>query len=290
MGNHTFMRFPGFKTKALTFSFDDGMVEDIWLVNLFKQYGLKGTFNLNSYVFDMQEDPKQNANGRQRLSKTQLVELFKDSGMEVAVHGVHHLSLAEVPVPAIINDVWGDRQRLEKAFGCMINGMAYANGSYDDKVVEVLKTCGIKYARTVVSTLKFDVPNDWLRLPATCHYKNDKLMELADAFLTDYPSDFHYNKRSPRLFYVWGHSYEFRETDSYGKMEEFVKKVGGKEDVWYATNIEIYNYVTAFDRLEFGANDQLVYNPSAIDVYLCWFGKNVLVPAGQTVELPYTSR
>ena len=100
MGNHTFMRFPGFKTKALTFSFDDGMVEDIWLVNLFKQYGMKGTFNLNSCVFDMQEDPKPIV-GRQRLSKTQLVELFKDSGMEVAVHGVHHLSLAEVPVPAM---------------------------------------------------------------------------------------------------------------------------------------------------------------------------------------------
>lgn len=287
--NYAFMRFPGFRLRALTFSFDDGMVEDAWLVNLFKKHGLKGTFNLNSCVFDMTEEPKPNHVGRCRLSKTQLVELFKDSGMEVAVHGVHHLSLAEMPQTVMIRDVLEDRIKLEDAFGTVVNGMAYANGSVSDEAVEVLKICGIKYARTVESTLKFDIPKDWLRMPATCHYRNGKLMELADAFLSELPPC-HYTKKTPRLFYVWGHSYQFREEDSYDEMEAFAEKMSGREEVWNATNIEVYNYVKAFDSLVYAANEKYVYNPSGIDVCLCWFGTDVLVPAGKTVELPQTGR
>ena len=284
--NYSFLRFPDFKLRALTFSFDDGMVEDVWLVNLFKKYGMKGTFNLNSCVLKMTEEPKPNHIGRCRLSKTQLVELFKDSGMEVAVHGVNHLSLAEVPTTAMITDVLEDRISLENTFGCIVNGMAYANGSLSDEVVDVLKMCDIKYARTVESTLRFDIPKDWLRMPATCHFRNGKLTELTDAFLQDYAPDLHYIKKLPRLFYVWGHSYELREFDTYEVMEQFAERVGSRDDIWYATNIEVYNYVKAFDSLVYAANKEFVFNPSGTDVYLCWFGKDVVVPAGKTVELP----
>jgi len=33
--------------KAITFSFDDGVVQDIRLIELMNKYGLKSTFNLN---------------------------------------------------------------------------------------------------------------------------------------------------------------------------------------------------------------------------------------------------
>lgn len=36
------------KKKAVTFSFDDGVTQDIRLIEIFNKYGLKGTFNLNS--------------------------------------------------------------------------------------------------------------------------------------------------------------------------------------------------------------------------------------------------
>ena len=38
--------FPGFKTKALTFSFDDGIDSDIETLELLKKYDIKATFNL----------------------------------------------------------------------------------------------------------------------------------------------------------------------------------------------------------------------------------------------------
>ena len=49
--------FPGGKHKALTFSFDDGRKEDRRLVELFNQYGIKGTFNLNSGLQDAERIP-----------------------------------------------------------------------------------------------------------------------------------------------------------------------------------------------------------------------------------------
>lgn len=42
------LRFPGGKTKAVTFSYDDGSKSDIRLADTLTKYGLKGTFNLNS--------------------------------------------------------------------------------------------------------------------------------------------------------------------------------------------------------------------------------------------------
>ena len=40
--------YPGKKFKALTFSFDDGVVQDQKLIDIFNRNGLKGTFNLNT--------------------------------------------------------------------------------------------------------------------------------------------------------------------------------------------------------------------------------------------------
>ena len=36
------------KKKFLTFSYDDGVTQDIRLIELFNKYGMKATFNLNS--------------------------------------------------------------------------------------------------------------------------------------------------------------------------------------------------------------------------------------------------
>ena len=44
--------------------------------------------------------------------------------------------------------------------------------------------------------------------------------------------------------------------------------VGGREDIWYATNIDIVDYMEASKRLIFTADSQKVFNPSAMDVWI----------------------
>ena len=219
------------------------------------------------------------------LTEKEAKELFGNCGHEIAVHGVGHLSLAEHSREAIAGDVLLDRLSLETLFGRIIKGMAYANGSYDDKTVGVLETCGIKYARTVNSSGNFAIPTDWLRLSPTCHHSDPRLNELVDEFLKDYGKETHYKYANPKLFYLWGHAYEFNDNDNWDILENFCKKTGGREDVWYATNGEIYDYVKAFDRLEFTVGEDIIKNPSAVDVYLNFYGQKVVVPASGTVRV-----
>ena len=42
------------KTKAVTFSFDDGVTQDVRLIGILDRYGLKATFNLNPSLLGLQ--------------------------------------------------------------------------------------------------------------------------------------------------------------------------------------------------------------------------------------------
>lgn len=278
--NKAYIRFPGFRRKTLTLSYDDGVRQDKRLIAIMKQHGLKGTFNLNGGAFASQYDGREVG----RMTREEALALYIPSGMEVAAHGYKHLSLPFVDVAVANNDVCADRIELEKTFGCIIKGMAYANGTYSDEVVDILKKNGIKYSRTVVSTERFDLPSDWLRLPTTCKHTNPRLMELARQFveLGERPYYWH---NAPKMFYLWGHSYEFDNDDNWGVIEEFAEYIGNREDIWYATNGEIYDYLTACDRLEFSVDASLVRNPSGTDVWIDYFGKKCIIPAGQTVRI-----
>ena len=50
--NKVYKVFPGSKFKVLTFSYDDGKIEDRRLVKLFNKFNLKATFNLNTGIID----------------------------------------------------------------------------------------------------------------------------------------------------------------------------------------------------------------------------------------------
>lgn len=262
------LRFwPEGKTKALTMSYDDGMVEDRKLVEIFNRYGIRGTFHLNSGTFQ---------NGR-HIDAGEVASLY--DGHEVSVHTLTHPDLTNIPFTELVKEVCEDRKNLERLSGGIVNGMSYPFGRYNQKVVEALKNLGIVYSRTVKSTGNFALPENFMTWHPTTHHKN-RLMELCTSFL---------NMRNtikwPVLFYVWGHSYEFSNDNNWDLIEEFCKTVSGQPDVWYATNIDIYYYVTAMRALVFSCDNSLVYNPSAIDVWIGVDGQAVKVSAGSSVKL-----
>ena len=272
---YTLLKFPGFRTRAVTVSYDDGVIFDKRLIEILDKNGLKGTFNLNSGLF---------GRGKLRLSEEDAVALYANSGHEVAAHGKNHISMAEMQEPIVVDEIINDRLGLEKIFGKLITGWAYANGSYDDRSVDLLKKSGFEYARTTVKSEKFELPTDWLRWAPTCHHNHPRLMELVKEFLTD-STYLYYWAQSPRVFFLWGHSYEFNDNDNWNVIEEFAEAVGNREDIWYATNIEICQYVKAFNSLQFSANGEKVHNPTATDVYLNYFKEDILVKSGETVNL-----
>ena len=95
-----------------------------------------------------------------------------------------------------------------------MKGMAYPYGSYNDLAVEMIRKCGLKYARTVNSTGSFAIPENYLLLHPTCHHDAPDIMELVDKFL-----DADESIEDPALFYIWGHSYEFDINQNWAHME-----------------------------------------------------------------------
>ncbi|MFA5562093.1 MAG: polysaccharide deacetylase family protein [Eubacteriales bacterium] len=268
-----FLRFPGGRAKALTLSYDDGVKSDLRLIEIMQRHGLKGTFNINAGLFPPEGVP------HGRLSREGAYRAYHDSGMEVAVHGYTHPYLEQLSPGTATYEIARDREGLESLFGTIIRGAAYPYGTYHDGVVEALRCCGIVYCRTVVSTEKFDLPTDWLRLPATCHHKNPRLMELAKQFL-EMPAD-----RTSKLFYLWGHSYEFDNNHNWEKIEQFAEYMGGRDNVWHATNIEIYDYIDAFHRLQFSMDGKRVYNPTNTTLYFDYAKQPYHVAPGEQLSL-----
>ena len=177
------MRFPGGLPKALTLSYDDGVEQDEKLIEIAEKYGLKGTFNINSGCFPPEDVTYAPGTIHRRMPLERLKEVYAKSSWEIAAHAYTHASLVGLPANLAAEEVLRDRKELEGIFGTVVRGFAYPYGAYDDRSVSVLKDCGICYARTVNSTRDFHLPQDWLRLSATCHHNDPKLMELADRFV-----------------------------------------------------------------------------------------------------------
>ena len=104
-------------------------------------------------------------------------------------------------------------------------------------------------------------------------------MSLADRFLNE-PARY-----GARMFYLWGHAYEFEANDNWQVIRDFAEKMGGHEDIWYATNIEICDYHHAYQRLRFSADGRTVHNPTATALWFEQDGQTYSVQPGETLTL-----
>lgn len=69
-------------------------------------------------------------------------------------------------------------------------------------------------------------------------------------------------------------------------MEDILKKLSGLDEVWYATNMEVYQYMTAQKALLITADEKCIYNPTAITVWIEKDKKEIIrIPAGETMYL-----
>ena len=227
------------KNKAVTFSYDDGVTQDIRLIEIFNKYNLKATFNINSellgksgsLVFD------DLCINHTKNNPEDIKYIYQ--GHEVAVHTLTHPNLTLIENDSeVLYQVEKDRQNLSQLVGYEVLGMAYPCGGVncDKRVADLIKnnTC-IKYARTNGATQSFEPYGDLYQYKGTLHHhKNwDELFEMGRKFIE-------LDAKSPQVFYIWGHSYEFDIYPERWKLfEEFCKMISNRSDIFYGTNIEV---------------------------------------------------
>ena len=224
------------KQKAVTFSYDDGVLQDVRLIELFNRYGLKATFNLNSQLLGQEnylirEDVKVN---HTKVQPAQVPTVYQ--GHEVAVHTLTHPNLTTLEEDEIIRQVEEDRHNLTALVGYEVEGMAYPCGgvNHDGRVADVIRSkTGVRYSRTITSSYSFAPQTDLLQFnPTVYHREWEEMFRLGEEFLALQPD-------TPQVFYIWGHSYEFDIDDSWSRFEDFCRLISGKEDIFYGTNREI---------------------------------------------------
>lgn len=226
------------KMKALTFSYDDGVFQDRRLIKIFNKYGIKCTFNLNSDMLGSAAAFFSHGMTIPRVvpRASEIAAIYQ--GHEVAAHTLSHAMLPNLPDEEVIREVENDRRALSEIVGYDVVGLAYPNGgvNYDQRVVKLLqKHTGIRYARTLVCTNSFDRQTENLLeyRPTVSHNCGwDNLFRLAHEFVALKPE-------TPKVFYIWGHSYEFDKGDSWEKMEELCSILAEKDDIFYGTNKEV---------------------------------------------------
>lgn len=279
--NYRLLRFPGGKSKAVTLSYDDGTDYDGKLLGILNRYGMKCTLNVNSKRF-LKGSGLNIEGARSALN----------DGHEIAIHGAEHLAPCLVAPAAAVRDAIVCREELENALGIIIRGMAYPdsgisrfnNGSDYGEVRAYLRSIGVAYARSLGhDNDRFYIPEDWYAWMPTAHHNNPDLFDYIDRFLSldldkGWPSG-----RDSRLFYIWGHAYEFERQNNWDRLEKICAALGGREDIWYATNIEIHDYIEAYRALHVSADGRRVYNPTATVIVFFENDKNYEINPGETV-------
>ncbi len=225
------------KMKVLTFSYDDGVTQDIRLIRLFDKYNMKATFNLNSELLGREGflDREGVRVGFDKVKPEDVKYVYENH--EVAVHTLTHPNLIKIEDDReVIRQVEQDRLNLSELCGYEVVGMAYPFGTnyFDNRTVDLIrKSTGVKYSRTTKSTYSFALQKELLAFdPSVYHHvEMDKMFELGKAFL-DLKTDV------PQVFYVWGHGFEFDIHDDWKRFEEFLEMMSGRDDICYCTNKE----------------------------------------------------
>ena len=217
------------KMKALTFSYDDGVMQDKRLVEIFNKYGLKCTFNINSGMLYNECIWTTSGVVVIRMTADECINTFK--GHEVAGHSLTHPALANENDYMLEREIVGDKVNIERIFSEKVYGLALPGGGKDERIENLCKRFDIHYVRNIESTESFDIPKNLYDLSPTVHHNNENLFELGKKFIEMTPE-------KPQLFYIWGHSYEFDIKNNWDMFEEFCKMMSERDDIFYCSNKE----------------------------------------------------
>ncbi len=228
---------PNGYSKAVTFSFDDGVTQDQRLIAILDKYGLKCTFNLNSGLLGRHGSLIRGGVNVSHIRPTpgEIAGIYKNH--EVAAHTLTHPTLTACNDEEIIRQVEEDRLTLSELVGYEVCGMAYPGGgvNYNDHVARIIRDhTGIQYARTTELTDCFSPQSDLYRFkPSAYILQKDEMLDTAKRFLIS-------EHDQPQLLYIWGHSYEFDIDNSWDWFDDFCQMISNRSEVFYGTNREVW--------------------------------------------------
>lgn len=275
--------YPGYVSRAVTFSYDDGVIQDERLAALFEKYGMKATFNIVPGKVAAQQSNV--------LTAEQMKAVYQNH--EVANHTYSHKplflmegqtaqdskggTLKGVSLETAVDEVEKGRQWIFDNLGVAVQGLAWPNGTPDKRTdyteLKNVVQSGHFYTRWKESGA-FALPENWLEWDSTCHHRS--MPQYTERFLSME------NGGALQCYFVWGHAYEFEQSGAAMNWEEMEKQLQrlAEQEIWKASNGEIYTYCTAVGMLKQEGNTLKNLSERALYAYVN--GQKVCIPAGET--------
>lgn len=265
--------YPGGKTKAFNITYDDGILQDVRFVGLLNQYGLKGTFNLNSQLME-EEFQWIHPNGMtvKRLSKDAVQHLY--DGHEIASHTLTHPYLSTKSQEEILWEMGEDKRRLEALFGREVAGFGVPFHFYEDVVVRCVPQCGFEYGRNSELTHDYNPWQDPYNWSCGVFHLEPELDSYVDNFFS--------TDQELALCQIVGHSYDLDAANLWEKMEGILKRMAEDPAVCSMTHLELVRYLRAMGQAEVG--EDYIVNHSSSTLWFCVDGQALMLEAGKRWE------
>jgi len=222
---------------VFTCSIDDGYPSDMRVAELLIKHDINATFFI----------PIKNRSGLNMLSIQQIRNLGHH--FEIGSHTYDHCYLTTINIIEAQRQIYEGKNRLEDILGKKINGFCYPGGKYWQEHVDMVKSAGFAYARSVMN-LRFDAGDDMFKVPTTMQfYPHDRII-----YLRNFIKAGHWLKRSDGLrlalehqhwidrlyalfeyayqhgdvFHLWAHSWEIDTLGIWSEFNRFLAYVAAK--------------------------------------------------------------
>ena len=189
-------------------SWDDGVVDDVRLIELLRRYRAKATFNLNPGLHQAGRAFSWRYGDKEvwRLGSDELAAVY--AGFEIANHSLTHPSLPDLSEVDLAREVGDSRRLLQDWFQQPVRGFCYPFGTFNPTVKEAIRAAGHRYARTVAEYDEVFPPGDPLEFGVSCRFADP-------AFWSRYEQA----KANNGVFFFWGHSYELLDDAMWADLE-----------------------------------------------------------------------
>ena len=214
----------------VTQSWDDGVHDDVRLIELLRKYRAKATFNLIAGAHRAERFSNwryQDTKEVYHLARHELPELYRD--FEVASHTVTHPHLEKLAPEKVAWELAESRKQLEEIFQRPIRGLAYPFGTTNAAVKEEARRQGYCYARAGRFVPLVFPPPDPMEFGITVWFSDAKFW-----------SEFERVKQTGGVFHFVGHSYEFVSEAMWLEFEGKLARLSADPEVCWTTNIELF--------------------------------------------------
>lgn len=204
---------------------DDGVNDDIRLIEILRKHGAKASFNLNPATH--QETRSGGFNDKwqkpiQRLARGELRSVYE--GFTIANHSMTHPRPTEIPIEQWRGEVVDARKILQDWFQQPVLGFVYPYGGHDDATADVVREAGHVYARTTKNGTPCFPPADPMKFHADRHFHAEDFWERYEQAKAS----------GCGVFYFWGHSYELCREEQWTAFDEKIARITADPDARWA--------------------------------------------------------